>query len=250
MAFGRPSILSLARLTYSRNFNVPEQGLSRGENSRSPRGYHDELQGGTTHTSYGVGHRSMYPQALQSSSLQPGTPAGHDKAPTEFVRMSSVQSADSSYPLGFVRQQSPRQMKLARSSSQGSADAWDPLAGSYSHQSTKSHFPYNPGGFRVDCQQNPRPIAAAPPSQSRTGVHNAWVLFSEVFLNFSLLRQPLTKGNWTTMATKKREALVVCKGQTEYRTRILIPMGIEDWDQLLPSSRPRLQVTILHWGRL
>jgi hypothetical protein len=32
----------------------------------------------------------------------------------------------------------------------------------------------------------------------------------------------------------------------KYRTRTLIPMGIEDWDQLLPTSRPRPRVTTLH----
>jgi hypothetical protein len=243
---------------------VPNQGPSRGEYSRSHHDYHDALQGGTTHTSYGVSHGSMYPQALQSSSLQPGTPAGYDTAahasqqppmgprpPTVFVRISSVQSADSRYPGGFVRQQSPGQMTLALPSSQGSARAWNPLAGPFPNQSTsESHSPYNPGGFRVVCPQNTRPIAAAPPSQSPARVQNAWVPVSQVCLDFTFLRQPLPEDNRTVMAAKKRKAaLVVCNGQTEYRTRILIPVGIEDWDQLLPTPR-RLQVTTLHCGRL
>jgi hypothetical protein len=222
-------MLVVSRLNYSRNFNVPDQGPSRGEYFRSHRDYRDALQGGTTHTSYGVGYGSMYPQALQSSSRQPGTSAGYDKAP-HASRQSPISPS-------FVRQQSPRQMNLARSSSQGSAGAWNSLAGSFSHQSTsESHSPYrnNPGGFRVVCQQKPRPIAAAPPSQGHAGVQNAWVPFSQAYLNF------------TTIPAKKREALVVCNGQTEYSARILIPMGIKDWDQLLPTSGPRLQVTTLH----
>ena len=175
---------------------MPNQGPPRGEYSRSHHDYHDALQGGTTHTSYG--HGSMYPQALQSSSLQPGTPVGYDSAPhalqksptglrppTEVVPIDSVQSGDSPYPFGVEHQQSPRQMTLAGPSSQGSAGAWNPLAGSYSHQSTnESHSSYNPGGFRVDYQPNPGPIAAAPPSQGPAGVQNAWVPVSQVLLQF------------------------------------------------------------------
>ncbi|KAF8501496.1 metacaspase [Russula emetica] len=153
----------------------------------------------------------MYLQALQSSSLQPRTPAGYDTAahasqqspmgqrpPTVFVRISSVQSADSRYPGGFVRQQSPGQMTLALPLSQGSAGAWNPLAGPFPNQSTsKSHSPYNPGGFRVVCLQNPRPIAGAPPSQGPARVQNAWVPVSQVCLNR------------TIMAAKKRKALFI-----------------------------------------
>jgi hypothetical protein len=189
---GRPSTLTLSRLTYSRNFNAPEQGLPRGEYSGSHRGHHGAVQGGTTHTSYGVSHGGTYPQALQSSSLQPGAPARYDMAPhpsqqppmgprppTEFVPIYSVQSADS----GFVHQQKPGQMNLAWPSSHGSAGAWNPWAGLYLHQSTsESHSPYNPGGLRVDYQLNPRPIAAAPPSRGPAGVQSAWVPFSQVCL--------------------------------------------------------------------
>lgn len=226
-------MLGVSRLAYSRNFNVPDQGPSMGKYSRSDCDYRDALQSGTTHTSYGVRHGSMYPQAVQSSSLQSGTSAEYDKAP----------HASRQPPMGasFVRQQSPRQMNLARPSSRGSAGAWNPLAGSVPYQSTsESHFPYrdNPGGFRVVCQQKPRPIAAAPRSQGPAGVQKAWVPFSQVYLNF------------TTIPNKKREALVVCSDQTEYRARMLIPVGIEDWDQLLPTSRPRLQVTTLQRGRV
>src|SRR5713101_3527302 len=106
----------------------------------------------------------------------------------------------------------------------------EPLAGSYSHQSTsESHSPYNPGGFRTVCQQNPRPITAAPPSQGPTGIQNASapLAFSQVYLNFTFFHQRLPEHNRTTTAAKKRRALVVCNRQTEYRTRILIRMGIE-----------------------
>jgi hypothetical protein len=190
----RLSVLSVSDPTHCRNSNVPNQGPPRGEYSGSHRDYHDALRGGTTHTSYGVSHGSMHLQALhdQSSSLQPGTPAGYDTAPhasqqpeapppigprppTEFVPIDSAQSGDSPYPLGFVNQQVPRQLNLASSSSEGSAGAWDLLAGSYSDQSTsESHSPYSPGGFRLDCQ----------PSQSPPGVQDAGVPFSQVYLNF------------------------------------------------------------------
>jgi hypothetical protein len=257
------SVLSVSRPTHRRNSNVPDQGPPRGEYSSSHHDCHGALQDGTTHTSYGVSHGSMYPQALQPSSLQPGTPAGYDTAPhasqpppvgprppTESVQIYSAQSTD--YTLGFVRQQSLRPMTLAGPSSQGSAGAWNPLAGSYSHQSTsESHSPHNPGGFRVDRQQNLGPIAAAPPSQGPSiGIQNAGVPISQVYVNFTFLHQPLPEDNMTTMAAKKRKVLAVCDSQTEYRTRILIPMGIEDWDQLLRTSRPRLQVTTLRCGRL
>jgi hypothetical protein len=130
---------------------------------------------------------------------------------TEPVQIYSVQSVD--YPLGFVRPQSPRQTTVAGPSSRGSAGAWDLLAGSYSHQPTsESHSPYNPGGFRDVRQQNTGPIDAAPPSQGPAGVQNAWVPISQVYLNFTFLRQPLPEDNWTTMAAKKRRALVVCDG--------------------------------------
>jgi hypothetical protein len=223
MTFRRLSVLSVSRLTCGRNFNVPDQGPSRSEYSRSHRDYHDALESGTTHTSYGVSYGSMYLPALQSSSLQPETPA-YDTAPyasrqppipprppTESVQIYSVKSID--YPLGFVRQQSPRQMTLALPSSQGSAGAWDPSARSYSHESTsESHSSYNPGGFRVVCQQNLGPIAAAPPSQGTAGVQNARVPFSQVYLDFTYLRRPLPEDDWTTMASGKRKALVVCDG--------------------------------------
>jgi hypothetical protein len=101
-------------------------------------------------------------------------------------------------------------MNVAWSSSQGSALAWDLLAGSHSHRSTsESHSPYNPGGFRVDCPQNPRHITVAPLSQGPPGVQNPWVPFSEVYLDVTFLRQPLPENNSTTMATKKRKALVI-----------------------------------------
>ncbi|KAI0270334.1 caspase domain-containing protein [Russula aff. rugulosa BPL654] len=159
------------------NFYVPDQGPSRGEYSRSHRGYHGAVQGGTTHTSYGISHGGMYSQAPQSSSLQPGTPGGYDTAP---------------HASGF-----------------GSAGAWNLWAGSYSHPPTsESHSPYNPGGFRVEFQQKSRPIAAhaaaAPPSQGPAGVQNALVPISQGYLNFTL-----TEDNWTTMAPKKRKALVI-----------------------------------------
>jgi hypothetical protein len=144
------------------------------------------------------------------------------RPPTEFVPNYPLQSADS----GFVRQQIPRQMDSAWPSSQGSACAWNLLAGSCLHQSTnESHSPYNPGGFRVDFQQNPWPIAAAPPSQGTACVQNAWVPFSQDYLNFTFLGEPLP--------AEKRKALVVCDGQTLYKTRMLIPVGVEDRDQLL-----------------
>jgi hypothetical protein len=208
---------------------VPDQGPSSREYSGSHCDYHDALQGGTTHTSYEVSHGSMYMQALQSSSLQPGTSAGYydtaphasqqppgpmgPRPPTEFVPIDSVQSAYPPYPLGFVRQQSQGEMTLAGPSSQGSAGAWDHLAGSYSCQSTsESHSPYNPGGFRVVLQQSPRPVAAAPPPQGPACVQNAWVPFSQVYLDFTFLRQPFPEVNWTTMPTEKRKGLVVCNG--------------------------------------
>jgi hypothetical protein len=207
---------------------VPDRGPPRDEYSRSHREYHDALRGGTTHTSYGVSHGTMYPQALptQSSSLQPGILVGYDMAPyasrpppipprppTESIQIHSVQSAD--YPLGFVFQQSLRQMNLASSSSEGSAGAWDLLAGSHSHRPTsESHASYNPGGFRVVRQQNPRPIAAAPPSQGPEGVQNLWVPSSQVYFNFTFLHRPLPEDNRTTMAAEKRKAVVVCNVQT------------------------------------
>jgi hypothetical protein len=244
---------------------VPNQGPSRGEYSSSHRDYRDARQGGTTHTSYGVSHGTMCPQALQSSSLRPGTPAGYNMAPhtsqqppmgprppSESVRASSVQSANSRYPGGFVRQQNLGQIMLALPSSQGSAFAWNALAESFSNQSaSESHSPYNPGGFRVICLQNPRSIAAAPPPQGPTGVQNAWVPVSQVYLYYPFSRQPLPEDNRTIMVVeKKRKALVVCNRQTEYRTHILIPIGIEDWDQLLPTSRLPLQAATLQCGCL
>lgn len=176
---------------------MPDQGPSRGEYHicRSHRGYHDTLQGGTTRTSYGGSHGGMYPQAIQSSSLQPGTPA-YDTAshalqrppmgprpPTRFVPIYSVQPADSPHSPGFVRQQIPRQMDLAWPSSQGSAGAWNPSAGLNSHLSTRaseSHFSYNYGGFQIVRQQNPRPIAAPRPPQGPVGV-----VFPQVYLDFT-----------------------------------------------------------------
>jgi hypothetical protein len=202
---------------------VPDQGLgpSRSGYPRSHRGHHDALRGGIAHTSYGVSYGGMYPPALQSSSLQAGTPDMTPYAsrpppippipPTEPIQIYSVQSAD--YPLGFVRQQSPRQMDLVWSSSQGSAGAWDLLAGSHSHQSTSESRPsYNPGGFLVDFPQNPLPIAASLLSQGPAGVQNPWVPISQVHLDVTLLHQPLPEDNRTTMAAEKRKALVVCDG--------------------------------------
>jgi hypothetical protein len=195
------SVLSVSHPTYSRNSNVPNQGPPRGEYSRSHRNYYDALQDEPIHTSYGVSHGSMYPQVLQSSSFQPGTPAGYDtpphaswppptgpRPPTEFVPVDSVQSADSPYHLGFEHQHGPRHMILAWPSSESFPGAWNSLAGSYSHQSTsESHSSYNPGGFQVDCQQSPRPIAAVPLSQGPAGVRNAWIPISQVYFKFFLL---------------------------------------------------------------
>ena len=185
-------MLSVSHLTHSRNSNVPNQGPPRGEYPRSHRDYYDALQDEATHTSYGVSHGSIYQQATQSSSLQPGTPAGYDTPPhasrppptgprprTEFVPIDSVQSADSPYHLGFEYQQSSRHVTLGGPSSEGSAGSWNPLAGSYSHQFTsESHFSYNPGGFQADCHHNPRPIAVAPPPQGPAGAQSAWVPIS------------------------------------------------------------------------
>ncbi|KAN0120869.1 Caspase domain containing protein [Russula decolorans] len=97
------SVLSVSHPTHSRNSNVPDRGPPRGEYSISHLDYHDTLQGGTTHTSYGLSYGSIYPQALQSPSLRPGTPVGYDMAPhasqpppmgprppTEFVPIDSV----------------------------------------------------------------------------------------------------------------------------------------------------------------
>jgi hypothetical protein len=234
-----------------------------GEYYRSHRDSHDALQGGTTHTPYGFSHGGMYSQALQSSSLQPGTPAVYDTAahalqqppmgprpPTEFIRISSVQSGDFPYSLDFELEQRLRQMTLAGPSSQDPACAWNPLAGSYSHQSTsESHSSYNPGGFRVVRQQNPRPIVAAFPFQGPADVQSPRVPIPQVYFNFTFLRPLFPEDNRTT-AAEKRKALVVCGGQTGYTTRILTPIGIEDWDQLLPTSRPRLPVTTRYRGRL
>ena len=245
----------MSRLTHSRNFNVPDQGPSRGENSRSYHGHHDTFQGTTNHTPYGASHGGVYPQAFQPPPLQPGTLAGYDtphasqqrpmapRLPTELVPIYSVQSADCPYPLGFVRWQNPRQMDLAWPSSEGSAGAWNPWAGSSSHEPTSEpRSPYNPGGFRVNFQQNPRSIDAVPLPQGP-----ARVPFSQGYLDFSISRQPLTEDNRAAMPSAvKRKGLVVCNGQTEYRIRILILIGIEGWDQLPPTSRPRLQVTTLH----
>lgn len=155
----------------------------------------------------------MYPQALRSPS-QPlvGTSARYDMAPhasqqppmcarrpTEFVPKFSVQSADSS----FVHQQNPRQIDPGWSSSEGPAGAWNLLAGSCSHQPTSgSRSSCNPGGFRFDFQQNPRPIAASPPSPGSASVQNAWVPFSQDYLNS------------TFMTARKRKGLAVCNGQT------------------------------------
>ena len=179
---------------------MPDQGPSRGGYHiyRSHRGYHDTPQGGTTRTSYGGSHGpgGMYPQ---SSSLQPGTPR-YDKAPHALLQP----------PMG-PRPPTPRQMNLAWPSSQGSASAWNPSAGSSSHQSTRtseSHSLYNHGDFQVVRQQNPRPIPAPRPSQGSVGA---------VFPQVLLLSQPLTEDNRTTMAGRKQGALVVCNGHTECR---------------------------------
>lgn len=205
---------------------MPDQGPSRSDCFISHRDYHAR-QGGATHTSYSVNYGSMDPQALQSSLLQSGTPAGYydtaphasqqppgpmgPRPPTEFFPMDLIQSTDPSYPLGFVRQQSPEDMTLAGPSSQGPAGAWDLLARSYSYQSTsESHSPYNPGGFRVVLQQSPRPVAAAPPSQCPAGAQDAWIPFSQVYLDFTFSRPPLPEANLTTMAAAKRKALIVC----------------------------------------
>lgn len=164
---------------------MSDQGPSRSGYPRSHRDHHDSLQGGTTHTSYGISHGNMYPQALRSSSLQAGTPAGYDTAPhasqqppmgprhpTESVQIYSVQSADASYPLGFVRQQSPRDMNLAWPSSQDSAGAWNPWAGSYSLQSTsESHSHHTPGGFVF--HQGVRCVTTASLSQLPASVQSA-----------------------------------------------------------------------------
>jgi hypothetical protein len=179
------SVLSVSRPTYSRDSNVPDQGPPRVDYSSSHHDYYGPLQGGTTHTSYGVSQGSMYPQVLQSSSLQLGTPAGYDtvphasqppptgpRPPTEFVSIDLVQSAGSPYPLGFIHQH-------AGSSSQDTPGAWNPLAGWHSHQPTsESHSPYNPGGFRVIRQQNTQPVDGAPPSRGPVGVQDAWVPIS------------------------------------------------------------------------
>lgn len=205
---------------------MPDQGPSRNECFRSRRDYHAP-QGGATHTSYGVSYGSMYPQALQPSSLQSGIPTGYydtaphasqqppepmgPRPPTEFIPMDFIQSADPSYAPGFVRQQSPEDMTLVGPSSQGPAGAWDLLARSYSYQSTsESHSPYNPGGFRVVLQQSPRPVATAPPSQFPAGAQDAWIPFSQVYLDFTFSRRPLPEVSWTTIAAAKRKALVVC----------------------------------------
>jgi hypothetical protein len=225
---------------------VPDQGPSR---SGYPRSHY-------THTPYaGVGHEGTYPRALVSSAPQsrPGITPGYDaphaseqplmgpRPPTEFIQIYSVPSAESPYPPGFVRQQSPRQLNLALPPSLSSAGAWNPWAGSSPHQSTsESHSPHNPGAFRVVCPQNPRPMARAPPSQSPTGIQHGWVPVSQVYLNWTFLRQPRPADNRTIMTAKKRKALVVCNGQTEYLTRMLISIGIEDWDQLPLASRSRL----------
>ena len=162
--------------------NRPDEGRSRGEHSRSQRDHHDSLQDGTTHPSCGVSHGGMCPQALHSSSLQPGTPAGCDTAPHASRPRPSTEFADGfSYPLGFVRPQSQGQLDSAWPSSEGSASAgaWDLWAGSHRdpHQSlttSEPHSSYHPDGFGVICQ----PIAAAPPPQGPAGGQGAWVPFS------------------------------------------------------------------------
>lgn len=141
--------------------------------SRSHHGYHDTLRGGATCTSYGGTHGGMYPQAVQSSSLQPGTP-GYDTAP----------HASQQPPMG-PRPPTQRQMNLGRPTTQGSAGAWNPSAGSNSHHSTRtseSHSSYNHGNFQVVRQQNPRPIAAPRPPPSRGSVG---VVFPQVYLDFT-----------------------------------------------------------------
>ena len=148
---------------------MSDQGSSRNGYPRSHREHHDSLQGGTTHTSYGVSHGDMYSQALRSSSLQPPMGPRH---PTESVQIYSVQSTDASYPLGFVRRQSPRDMNLAWPSSQGSAGAWNPWGGSYSLQSTSESYPHHtPGGFVF--HQGVRCVTAASLSQLPASVQSA-----------------------------------------------------------------------------
>lgn len=223
MTFRRLSVLIVDRLTYSRNFNVPGEGPSesRDEYSRSRHGYHHALRGGTTGTSY-----------PQSSSLQPGAPEGYDIAPqasqhppiglgppTEFVPIYSVQSTASPYSSGFIRQQFQRQMNLAWPSSQGSAGAWNLLPSSNSHQSnSKSHPLYNNGGFRYVRQQNPRPIAPAPPFQGPAGVQNAWAPFPQVYLNFPFCASLLLKiiGLRWSLRSGKRLSYVSVKQNTEH----------------------------------
>jgi len=201
---------SVSRPIHNRNPNVPDRGPPRGENSGSHRDYRDVLQGGTTHTSYGVSHGSMYPQALSSSSFQPGTPAGYDMAP----------HASQQPPTGPRPTTGPTELvRISGPSSQGSAGAWNSLTGSHFDQSTsESHPPYNPGGFRVDCPQSPRPIAAPPLSQGLEsqveGIQNAWVPISQVYLDVTVLRQTFPEDNRATMAAKKRKALVVRNGQS------------------------------------
>ena len=180
---------------------MPDQGPSRS----AP--YYDNILGGTIHTQYDLG------PAYDTAPHAPMRPPTGPRPPTESVQIYSVRSTD--YPLGFVRQQSPRQMDLAWPSSQGTAGAWNLFAGSYSHshQSTsESHSSYHPGGFRVVRQQSPRPITSAPPSQGHTRIQNTWVPISRFYLDFTFLRPPLPEENWTTMGVKKRKALVVCDG--------------------------------------
>jgi hypothetical protein len=74
--------------------------------------------------------------------------------------------------------------------SSSAAGSWNPFAGSL-QSTSESRSPYNPGGFRVVRQQNPRPIAAAPLSQGPAGVQNAWVPFSQAYSDFTFLHQPL-----------------------------------------------------------
>ena len=151
------------------------------------------------------------------------TPPMGPRPLTEFVQIYSVQSADSPHPLGFVCRQSPGQMTLAWPSSQGSAGAWNPWAGSNSHQSTsESHSPYNPGGFRIVRQQNPRPIAAASLSRSQdpAGIQNAWVQFSQVYLLFLLSCASVllkTIGLPWPLRSGKRLSYVAVKQSTEHK---------------------------------
>ena len=203
-------------------------------------------------------------RSAQVSSMSP-------RPPTEFVESYSVESAqsaaDSPYPADFARQQNPGQMTLAEPSSQGSAEAWNPLARPCLHQSTsESRSPYNPSGSpypvgfvpqqspremtftfpsphgsagawepwlgsyslqpineshssyshsdaQVDRYQSPRPIVAAPLSQGPAGVP-----FSQA------LRQPsFPEHNRSFVAAKKRKALVVCNGQQRVQNTPLIP---------------------------